>query len=102
MKIKATHRVVFVIAKVKNGSVLDMLRYDSCVPANETETGKLEFAASTLTPTWVIFRRFVLSGGVTTPTSARWASFGANCPPRTFNDIYEAQQAIDGYKIGGM
>lgn len=102
MKIKATHGVVFIVAHVKNGGVVDMMRYDSCVPANEVESGKLESAIHTYKPEWVVFRRFVLPGGTTTPTSARWASFGTTCPPRTFNDMYEAQRAIEGYKIGGV
>jgi hypothetical protein len=59
--------------------VLDMMRYDNCVPFDEAEAGKLaRIARDHAKPEdrTVVFRRFALDAKAT-PTAERWSSF--NC-----------------------
>lgn len=97
MKIKATHGMVFFAVQVRNRFYLDMLRYDSCVPLNEEESNKLESVRDFTSRQWVIFRKYVISGGSAEPVADRWASFGHICMPESFKTADEARNAAEYY-----
>jgi hypothetical protein len=54
----------------------DMLRYDHCWPATQTDAGLMGITTFAST-------RQVRMRGLTGPTPARWASFGWKCVPVT-------------------
>jgi hypothetical protein len=95
MKTKATHAVSFFVVRVTRDAT-DMFRYDSCVPANEVESGKYDRACNG-TPQYVMFKRFHLVGGAVGPTEGRWQSYGGTCVTDAFRDTDEAQQALRWY-----
>jgi hypothetical protein len=89
-KNKATHYAVFILAKVHGPGLVDMLRYDSCCPANEGESYRLEQAFHQEANSWVIFKRFVPIGGFPEPNAARWRSFSTPCVEQAFKSYEEA------------
>ena len=52
---------------------IDMLRYDSCFPAHESDSGEIE---ASLRPREGNVSRAIFLRGPREPTVARWASFG--------------------------
>lgn len=93
-RIKATHHMVFIAAKVHGPEVADMMRYDSCAPANEEQAHKLVKAISGDGAVWVVFKRFVMVGAPTHPTVMRWKSFNIICIPSVFETVSEAEARI--------
>ena len=76
-KTKATHHVVFILAQIHGPGAIDMLRYDTCCPASESESGLMERAFGGAGATWVILKRFVALGAPKEPNDARWNSLQA-------------------------
>ena len=98
-RIKATHHVVFILVHGLGPEIADMLRYDSCAPADEPEAHKLRRAIAGDGPAeWIILKRYVPVGAPTEPTVGRWPGFGYVAYPTAFNDFYEADGARDGLK----
>jgi hypothetical protein len=95
---KATHYVVYVLARVHSAACVDMLRYDSCCPASERESGELEHALRTGEATWVIMRRFVQPGAPEDPTVERWRSFNAGCHPKALQTYHAAAALREAMK----
>lgn len=102
LRAKPTHHVV--IIRARGGGVvgaIDMMRYDSCSPATEQDSAKLERRLHTREEThldgvkqpdpWVYFRRFVQDGAPKPPNVERWRSFGWECWPQPFDSIGEAE-----------
>ena len=86
MKKKPTHREKrMVVKQSRPGSPfpLDMLRYDTCVPASESDANLIRYTIEDHVETlkslgWngtVLLRRFERDGAGQ-PTDARWRSFG--------------------------
>lgn len=73
-KAKPTHAVSTVVVEGRFSFPIDMLRYDSCVPATGADASIVCGHATALTR--VTLRRFYQPDGERMPTSERWASFG--------------------------
>lgn len=57
---------------------IDMLRYDACFPASETESHKINatFDGGRIETTRVTLARYIRADMKQEPTSGRWHSFG--------------------------
>lgn len=93
-RIKATHHMVFIAAKVHGPEIMDMLRYDSCSPGNEEHAHKLVRAISGEGAEWVVFKRFVAVGAPVNPNVGRWKSFNSMCIPSVFETVQDAENRI--------
>ena len=68
---KATHRETIVIVEGSTAFPLDMLRYDSCVPASESDSYAMLHDGEVRR---VALRRFTVDNRAA--TEGRWLSFG--------------------------
>lgn len=100
-RIKATHHMVFIAARVHGPEVADMMRYDSCAPANEEHAHKLAKAISGDGAQWVVFKRFVMVGAPALPTVGRWKSFNILCIPSVFETVSAAEARISHVESTG-
>lgn len=64
--------VTFLVVEGRGTFPLDMLRYDSCCPATETDTSHVNGVVAEVRR--VVLRRFSVSGQPA--TEGRWRSFG--------------------------
>jgi hypothetical protein len=94
-KTKATHHVVFILAQIHGPGAIDMLRYDTCCPASEHESGLMERAFGGAGATWVILKRFVALGAPKEPNAARWNSFNVPCVEQAFESYQAAEDCRD-------
>lgn len=100
-RIKATHHMVFIAAKVHGPEVADMMRYDNCAPANEEHAHKLVRAISGNGAEWVVFKRFVLLGAPIPPNVGRWKSFNIPCIPSVFETVNDAEVRVKEVETTG-
>ena len=96
-KIKATHHVVFILAQIHGLGAIDMFRYDTCCPANESESGLMERAFGGAGATWVVLKRFVTLGAPKEPNVARWKSFNIPCLNQAFVGYSDAELYRNDY-----
>jgi len=91
-KSAASHEMVFIAVFGTPGSEppVDMLRYDSCVPADEGQAMKLQRQG---VEGWIIFKRFVAVGATLKPSVDRWHSFGFECLSTVFKSFADAEKA---------
>jgi hypothetical protein len=79
---------------------IDMLRYDACVPRNESDSAVVSESAHD--KTWVRHSVNVQGRGPLGPTTARWASFGwqvvyADATLNTIGSDERQRDYVDGY-----
>lgn len=94
--VRATHHLVYIVifgSDTDAHSVFDMLRYDSCCPADEGQSHKLASMTSGGKPQWVILKRFRETGANAGPSVERWKSFGWTVLPKHFSSVREAEDA---------
>jgi len=96
---KLTHAVFFIVAQIRGLGFLDMTRYDTCCPATEEESARIERACSGDGARWVIFRRFVPAGVTPAPCLGRWASFNIKVLPQAFQSYGEADLARKALEV---
>lgn len=75
---KRTTFLQLVVVEGRGSFPVDMLRYDACIPATESDANIIassQYDPDPTTPTRVQLRRFAASKA-SRPTDGRWSSFG--------------------------
>lgn len=75
---KPSHSLMFLVVHGTGAFPIDMLRYDSCAPAREEDSGEIErsHAGHRPSPKPILLARFIQPGVANPATDGRWASFG--------------------------
>ena len=100
-KLKASHFVIYVLARIHGPGFIDMFRYMNCVPATEAEAHAIEKSLGDGQSRWIVLKRFVMAGGPPLGNWERWASFNIPVADRYFEDLNGAETHRKSLTLSG-